>query len=327
LNFKKSENYRSWKSSQKYANIQVETELERFLRITPTRSYPQKRMKQSWFYLTVFLYLFQTVCWAQNKKVFISSKPLPNKGILSANAGLGIAYYTGDLSDGINMSHLGLGPMLEAGLQYRLSEHFSARAGVRLYQISADQKHSRNFSGNLSFRSTNPDFYLGGQADLFAFTREPLFNPYLFAGVGFTRINPKAKLDDQWHQLAPLTTEGIQYNRMPLVITAGMGVRYRINDRWAAGIELTNNFAQSDYLDDVSTYYPDPATLPSDLARRLSDRTPEIGLPAQQPGHIRGNPKQNDSYLFMNFTVQRVIWTKQMAQEKKATRITKKQIP
>lgn len=284
-------------------------------------------MKQSCFYLTVLLILTQSVCWAQKKKVFISSKPLPHKGILSANAGAGIAYYTGDLSDGINMSHLGLGPMIEAGLQYRLSEHFSARGGIRLYQISADQKHSRNYTGNLSFRSTNPDLYVAGQADLFAFTRQPILNPYLFAGIGFTRINPKAKLDNEWHPLAPLTTEGIKYNQLPFVITAGIGVRYRINDRWSAGIELTNNFAKSDYLDDVSTNYPDPGLLPSELARRLSDRTPEIGLPPQESGNIRGNPTQNDSYLFLNFTLQRVIWTQQMAKEKKSTRITKKHIP
>lgn len=284
-------------------------------------------MTPSRFYLTILLAFLSSFCYAQQKKVFISSKPLPSSGILSANGGLGVAYYTGDLSDGINMSHLGLGPMLEAGLQYRLADHFSIRGGVRLYQVSAEQKHSRNFSGNLSFRTTNPDLYIAGQADLIAFTREPRFNPYLFAGVGFTHLNPKAKLDNQWHPLAPLTTEGITYNRIPLIITAGLGVRYRVNDRWSGGLEITNNFAQTDYLDDVSTYYPDPAQLPNDLSRRLSDRSPEIGLPAQEPGHIRGNPGQKDSYLYFNLTVQRVIWTKQMAKERKATRITKKNIP
>lgn len=277
--------------------------------------------------LTFLLTFFYLIGHAQQKKVFISSKPIPNHGILSINGGLGVAYYTGDLSDGVNMSHLGLGPMLEAGLNYRLSEHFSLRGGFRIYQVSADQKHSKNYTGNLSFKSLNPDIYLGGQANLIAFTREPRFNPYLFAGVGFTHLNSKAKLDNQWHKLAPQTTEGVSYNRLPLIITAGIGVNYRYNDRWSVGLELTNNFAQSDYLDDVSTFYPDPTVLPSDLSRRLSDRSPEIGLPAQVPGNIRGNPNQKDSYLFFNFTVQRVIWTKQMAKERKTTRINKKNIP
>lgn len=262
--------------------------------------------------------------YGQTDKVYLSYKPLPSKGILLLNGTLGVAHYTGDLSDGVNFGHLGLGPAIGLGVQYRLNEHISLRTDINGYQVKAHQKHSRNYTGNLSFRTRNPELLLGGQFNLIAFTREPLFNPYLIAQVGVTYLTPKAELNDTWHSLAPLTTEAVHYSRWPLVFNAGIGVRHQVTDRWSIGIELSNRFTRTDYLDDVSTYYPDPSLLPNDLARQLSDRSPEIGLAPQQPGYIRGNPQQKDSYLFFNASIQRVIWTKQKAQERKKVRCSKR---
>ncbi|KAA0990969.1 outer membrane beta-barrel protein [Dyadobacter aurulentus] len=244
-------------------------------------------------------------------------------GVLSITAGAGVAYYMGDLSDGINMKHLGLGPSVSIGALYRLTEHISARGELRFYQVSADQQYSKNFQNNLSFKTFNPDINLGIKADLFSFNRHAPVNPYLIGGIGFTLLNPKAEIDGGWQSLAPLTTEGVKYNRLPLVFTAGIGVSFKTSEKLSLGVELCNNFMNSDYLDDVSTVYPNPDQLPGDLARRLSDRAPEIGEPARQPGFSRGSAESKDSYLFLQVKASYLIGNRMQARERKKTRCPK----
>jgi hypothetical protein len=248
---------------------------------------------------------------------------IPPKGLITLIGGAGVAYYQGDLSDGVDFAHLGLGPNLALGGMYRLSEHFSLRTELRYYQVRAEQKHSRNFFNNLSFRSRNPDFHVGAQGDLFAFSRQARINPYLFAGIGTSFLNPKAQLDGTWYSLPPLTTEGVKYSRTPLLVLAGLGATYRFTDRWGLGLELCSNFLNSDYLDDASSVYPQPDQLPSDLARRLSDRSPEIGVAPREAGFIRGNPRVKDSYIFLSVKAQYILTTRFFAQQRKKTQCPK----
>jgi opacity protein-like surface antigen len=276
------------------------------------------------------IFLFLTVIYAsfhtsesQAQRSKFGSRYVPPFGVVSVIGGLGVAYYTGELSDGVNMKHLGLGPSVSLGALYRLTENVSARGEVRFYQVSQDQKYAKKFEHNLSFRTRNPDVSIGLQADLFSFNQQPKINPYLFGGVGVTYLTPKAKLNGEWHSLAPLTTEGVSYNRLPLVITAGIGVSARMTDRLSLGVELCNNFLRSDYLDDVSTVYPNPDALPNDLARSLSDRSSEIGLPAQQPGWIRGNVKNKDTYLFLQARATYLIGNRMQAIERRKTKCPK----
>ncbi|GGC07183.1 outer membrane beta-barrel protein [Dyadobacter sediminis] len=278
-------------------------------------------MKNKALLLAMLITTAMQVC-AQRKSSF-GNRYVNPFGVLSFTGGVGVAYYTGDLKDGVNMKHLGLGPSISIGALYRLSEHVSARGELRFYQVSGDQKYARNFQNNLSFRTFNPDINLGIQADLFAYNRQARVNPYLMAGAGFTLLNPKAKLDGKWHKLAPLTTEGVKYNRLPLVFTAGIGTSFKTSERLSLGVELCNNFVNSDYLDDASTVYPNPDQLPNDLARRLSDRSAEIGQEPRQPGWNRGSAKSKDSYLFLQMRATYLIGSRMQAQERKKTRCPK----
>ena len=270
--------------------------------------------------VALFLMIFQQLAVGQGRSGGRYTDPF---GQLSVTAGLGVAYYMGDLRDGINMKHLGLGPSISVGGLYRLTEHISARGELRFYQVSADQQYSKNFQNNLSFKTFNPDINLGIKADLFSFNRQAPVNPYLIGGIGFTLLNPKAEIDGAWQSLAPLTTEGVKYNRLPLVFTAGIGVSFKTSEKLSLGVELCNNFMNSDYLDDVSTVYPNPDQLPSDLARRLSDRAPEIGEPARQPGFSRGSAASKDSYLFLQVKASYLIGNRMQARERKKTRCPK----
>lgn len=264
----------------------------------------------------IFLPLF----FAGAVKAQSTKRYMPPFGVFSLTGGAGIAYYMGDLRSGKINRHLGLGPSVSIGALYRLTEHFSARGELRFYQVSADQKYTPKYQQNLSFKATNPDLNIGFQADLFEYNQHAKINPYLFGGVGVTYMTPTAKLDGRRGSLAPLRTEGVKYNRLPLVFMAGIGISMQVADRWSIGGELCNNFVNSDYLDDVSTVYPDPATLSSDLARRLSDRSSEIGAPKQEAGWHRGSPNNNDKYLFLQLRVNYLIGTKKEAHERRNVR-------
>jgi len=71
----------------------------------------------------------------------------------------------------------------------------------------------------------------------------------------------------------------------------------------------------TDYLDDVSTFYPDPELLASDEARALSNRTSEVAAhplaaelaPFFVKGGIRGNADANDSFMTLTFQYSYVI--------------------
>jgi opacity protein-like surface antigen len=222
--------------------------------------------------VALVLTLFHQLAMGQGRSKFGGRYTDPF-GVLSVTAGAGVAYYMGDLNDGVNLKHLGLGPSISLGALYRLTEHVSARGELRFYQVSGDQKYSKNYQNNLSFKTFNPDINLGLQADLFAYNRQAPINPYLFGGVGATYAEPEGEVHNGMVQPAGTHHRGDQVQRMPLVFTAGIGVSFKTTQRLSLGLELCNNFVKSDYLDDVSTVYPSPDLLPSDMARQLSDRS------------------------------------------------------
>lgn len=172
------------------------------------------------------------------------------------------------------------------------------------------------YERNLSFRSPITEWQ-------FLFELHPLYffrdatariSPYFSAGVGRFRFNPRARLGANWYDLQPLHTEGQETSRFPhqkpyalqqACYPVGMGVRYEIHAHWVIRLEILHRFLRTDYLDDVSTTYADPAVfqtgpnpalalIAGKLADRRKERTP--GSRAR-PGDTRGNPARNDSYF------------------------------
>lgn len=132
---------------------------------------------------------------------------------------------------------------------------------------------------------------------------------YIFTGVSGFHFNPKARYQNEWIELQPLGTEGQgmegcadKYNRLQLSIPAGFGFRINCTDWSSFGFELGIRKTFTDYLDDVSTTYPDLNALQDNnpMAAALSFRTPELtGEPMTVPeGTLRGNDKIKDFYLF-----------------------------
>lgn len=178
-------------------------------------------------------------------------------------------------------------------------------------------KGSPAFDRNLNFRSNITEFSLLGEFHpLLALAGEnvPKFSPYLLAGVGWFTFNPQTNLNGRWINLAPLRTEGQtfepfkatreKYNLSQVTTPVGIGVKYELSQLLTIRGEFLYRFLYTDYLDDVSKDYIDPALFntylsPANaaLARAVYSRGRELDPNFNDaPGVARGNSANNDSY-------------------------------
>lgn len=129
------------------------------------------------------------------------------------------------------------------------------------------------------------------------------FTPYLFGGIAGFFNNPKAIFEQDWHELQPLGTEGqflpdskLQpYSRIQLSLPMGLGFSYRMQ-KLIISAEVGYRMTFTDYLDDVSSVYPDQLQLARHsgrVAAQLSRRSDIFSA----PGDRRGNAKAKDAYI------------------------------
>lgn len=237
--------------------------------------------------------------------------------------GVGAGHYFGDLN---TRAHLNAAKIAAtAFFRKNFGNYIALRIGASFAQLGySDQYNSYNpvmYSRNLSFNTKVWELALQGDFNFFRFMPgDPAFSftPYITFGVGVFSYDPYAYLRGQKKFLRPLGTEGQgsslypdrkQYSSMGISIPFGGGVKYALNDRINIGFEVLHRFTNTDYLDDVSTTYVDPAAFPlnpdgsqSD-AQLLSDRSYELGEPVGIPGRQRGNSKQKDQFVTAMFHI------------------------
>ena len=142
-----------------------------------------------------------------------------------------------------------------------------------------------------------------------------LVSPYVFAGIALFQFNPEANYNSIWTELQPLGTEGQHlegstidpYKLTQISIPMGIGLEIRVSDYSSIGLELGIRKTFTDYLDDLSTVYPDieQLTETNPLAGALSYRVPEytgVNDFENPVGNKRGNPNKKDLYLFTGMT-------------------------
>ncbi|MBL7736230.1 MAG: hypothetical protein JNL51_12285 [Chitinophagaceae bacterium] len=143
--------------------------------------------------------------------------------------------------------------------------------------------------------------------------RAPAFvHPYFLGGIGLFHFNPRAMLGGAWFFLHEFHTEGQgfkeykgrkNYSLLQCHIPIGLGLRFRISQKWNAGFELVYRLLFTDYLDDTSASYIDPENFYKNfppqkaaIAEALADRR-KRGNSSPTATTIRGNPSKNDAYL------------------------------
>lgn len=132
--------------------------------------------------------------------------------------------------------------------------------------------------------------------------------PYIDAGAGLFHFNPTT-IDryGQKQHLSGLGTEGQGMSfsdNMPYILTRfeipfGGGIQYSINKKMALKLDFLFRKTFTDYIDDVSTTYPDGTLIDKKLpiVKKLTFRGDEINPNAAYPsGGQRGNPDNKDFY-------------------------------
>ncbi|MCB0663264.1 MAG: hypothetical protein KDC24_11025 [Saprospiraceae bacterium] len=169
---------------------------------------------------------------------------------------------------------------------------------------------------NLNFRTSLQEFGVQLELTLVAFggtKKTPRAKSYIFGGVSGLYFNPQAQYNGDWVDLQPLGTEGQgmsgydkKYSRYAIVCPLGMGFKVNVSKVASLGLELGIRKTYTDYLDDVSSFYPDLEQLKriDPLASTLSYREPEVtGVYGNPTGLERGNPANKDIYFFAGVTV------------------------
>ncbi|WP_212000402.1 DUF6089 family protein [Chitinophaga sp. HK235] len=235
---------------------------------------------------------------------------------------IGGAHYFGDLN-----TRGALNAMKPAvGVYYRkyLNEYVGVRAHARFMQLGYSDVYNKNefqHRRNLSFNTNLFELALQGDFNFFKFepgTLDHRFSPYLTGGVSIFHFNPYAYLDGKKYFLQPLRTEGQgsalyperkPYSLVSYAFLIGGGFKYNISKKVNVGLEALYRFTQTDYLDDVSGTYAGPMVFPAlgdgkpSVASLLQDRSYVTGTPIGVAGRQRGNSRDKDQYLTIEFTI------------------------
>jgi hypothetical protein len=242
--------------------------------------------------------------------------------------GIGAAHYFGDLNTRAKVNR----PKIAAGIFFRknFGNYIALRVSANFAKLGySDIYNTHNttmLQRNLSFNTSIWELALQGDFNFFRFMPgEPEFSftPYLTLGAGVFSYDPYAFLQGQKYYLRTLGTEGQgsalypdrkPYGSMAICIPFGVGVKYAINERLNIGFEVVHRFTTSDYIDDVSKTYPDPAVFPPlpdgspSPAQLLSDRSYELGTPIGIKGRQRGIDTNKDQYttalFYISFNLQ-----------------------
>ncbi len=154
-------------------------------------------------------------------------------------------------------------------------------------------------------------------------TTPPRTSPYLLAGIGYFSFNPQTKLGNNYIDLQPLRTEGQgftetgrkEYSLTQLNIPIGGGVKYELSPLVNLRGEVLYRKTFTDYIDDLSSTYIDPALFSKYLtpqqeanARILYNRQ-LVPVPLSTK---RGTVTNNDGYFTVNLKISVIIGRERM---------------
>lgn len=230
----------------------------------------------------------------------------------------GASFYLGDLNTNWRFNR----PNFAGGFaaRYNFNNRISTRLAFNYGHLEAYDSDSQNpFERirNLSFQSDifegtgQVEFnflpYIHGSYDYF-------FTPYVFAGVTAFNFNPQTETDDGvLVSLQELGTEGQlrgqDYLTLSTALAYGVGIKWDINFEWSMDLFISARNTNTDYLDDVSTVYPDRSDLSRSrgpLAIELYDRSLDEGGDLNgrdREGEQRGDDTNKDKYIFVGLGI------------------------
>lgn len=227
----------------------------------------------------------------------------------------GLAAYNGDVTDKLFPKKVTNGA-IGLTVNYEVLDQIMVRAGLTYSIVGGADRFSNDANArlrNLSFETSIIEFSAVGEYYLLNLY-DRRYSPYAFAGLAVFKYNPYAyNGNSQKIYLKPLSTEGQglsgypdrkQYSLTQFAIPFGGGIKFAVTENLRVGAEVGLRKLFTDYLDDVSTFYIDPADLlaaKGQLAVDMSYRGDEVpggSLVYPPKTDQRGNPKSKDMYYF-----------------------------
>lgn len=223
----------------------------------------------------------------------------------------GMSYYIGDLNQ-TGHYYKYQDPAGGLGFRLNINQRFAFRIQGWVGKVHADDADASSpvqRARNLRFESV----IIEGSAQVefnflpFKVGSDDFFSPYIFAGIGGFHFNPQGKIGSETYNLQQLSTEGQgtlakpgskRYGLTSACIPFGLGFKWSIGRYVGIGIETGIRKTFTDYIDDVSTTYPDPVALNSAQAVLLSDQTLNKDIKVNNAGRQRGDSKTTDWYSF-----------------------------
>lgn len=215
----------------------------------------------------------------------------------------GVCNYWGDLSPKVVLKETHATGGVFARINFNSSMAWKNELNV--YQVSGtDKNFAFNAGRNLSFSSQINEFSSVIEFNFFKYgpyVLDKKFTTYFYAGLSGFMFNPQTRLNGQTYDLIDYKTENVAYSRISMAVPFGMGIKWMVSKNFALEWQFGLRRTFTDYLDDVSTVYPDIAARFNDgglIGATLTDRSIETnGTPQNKMGYRRGNPDYKDWYM------------------------------
>ncbi len=247
--------------------------------------------------------------------------------------GVGTNFFLGDLGGGAkdaahyfslrDIDWAYTRPVIQGGIRYRIIRDLSVKPYISYARVKADDAESQSIgrqSRNLHFRTniweagTQFEYYFIKEKNLGRYTFSSYkginnLSAYVALGGGIFYYNPKSELvrgDGNWVKLRPLQNENVAYGYVAGYFSVGLGMKYVLTERWSLGIDFSNRYTTTDYLDDASDIYTAKGTGFDDKHLVLDyDQgivTDIYATPYPAGTERRGDPAYKDSYFFTVIT-------------------------
>lgn len=220
---------------------------------------------------------------------------------------------TNMITSGIALKYLyPLNPVLAFRFNYNYGK--LAAADYKLGPTDGSGRYIRNLSFRSSLHELSTGFQLNFSKQQYDALQQEVYNrfsAFLYTGVGVFFFNPTATLDGNIYHLRDFSLEGqgmqeagnvSKYATKSLCIPVFAGVEYMLQPGLSIVAELQTRKSFTDYIDDASKKYIDPALFDkyftpekARIAKALHDRSGELngGVNRLKQGELRGKPAKD----------------------------------
>ena len=233
-------------------------------------------------------------------------------------------YYNGDLKEnpwpekGYNHFSIGF------DIGYRINSIFNVTLGYAYGQISgADSLVPGHEERNLHFKSIINDFRLYTYIDLNALRKTiwkrkltekqdwkgGFTGPDVILGIGMLKFDPQGYYNGDWYNLQPLGTEGQNlggeysepYKLWQFNVKYGLGAGWTFSQQFHIELQAVYTHVFTDYLDDVSSEYPEYNEIAKGPEGDLTTYFTYGGNDGSvvPKGSARGNVQKKDGYMII----------------------------